>query len=130
MSAVSHTLSSEPRGSSRFPTVGSRTYSLARESVYSTFAIVLTMLCRVDSTNFHCHQRLWTNSTSTFLPSSVTGKNIKLCAHASMPNFVSFSTLAHRPCTLLSTRSGLANEAVSAASCGLSHIIAFLERGG
>jgi len=130
MSAVSRTLSREPSGSSRFPTIGSRTLSLPRERVYSTFAIVLTMLYRVDSTNLHCHQRLWTNLTSTFLPSSVTGKNIKLCAHASTPNFVSFSTLAHRPWTLLSTRSGLANEAVSAASCGLSHTIAFLESSG
>ena len=130
MLAVSRTLSREPRGSSRFPTVGPRTLSLARESVYSILAIVLTMLCHVDSTNLHCHQRLWTNSTNTFLPSSVTGKNIKLCAYTSMPNFVSFSTLAHHPCTLLSTPSGFANEAVSAASCGLSHTIAFLERGG
>ena len=30
------------------PTIGSRTLSLARESVYSTFAIVPTMLYRVD----------------------------------------------------------------------------------
>ena len=38
------------------------------------------------------------NSTSTFLPSSVTGKNIKLCAHASTPNFVSFWPTAPGPC--------------------------------
>ena len=45
------------------------------------------MLCRVDSTNLHCHQRLWINSTSTFLPSSVTGKKhqtLCTCIHAEL----------------------------------------------
>jgi hypothetical protein len=69
MSAASRTLSREPSGSSRFPTVGSRTILLAWESVHSILVIVLTMLYRMDLTNLLCHQRLWTNSTSTSLPS-------------------------------------------------------------
>ena len=68
VSSVSHLIQRAKR-SSRFPTVGSRTLLLARESVYSTFAIVLTMLCRVDSTNLHCHQRLWkTRQALSFHP--------------------------------------------------------------
>jgi hypothetical protein len=67
---------------------------------------------------------LCTNSISTFFPSSVTGKSDKLCALSFTPNFAPFSTLVYRPWTPLSTRSGLANEAVSAVCYVLSHTIA------
>jgi hypothetical protein len=73
------------RGMQNFPIPHlwvTETFAGMGEREYSTFVIVLTMIYHVDLTNLLCHQRLWTNSTSTSLPSSVTGKSNKLCLHS------------------------------------------------